>query len=217
MMNPTEHCAGTLNEYPSIADVDGDSSTEILLASSNYGPTACPSTVDKWTGVRAIGSATQAWMPSRPVWNQFAYSISNVNDDGSIPANPVSNWTVWNNFRQQQSWSPPSEKMPNLYPLAVDYCAETCAEGYLELYLVIANNGLAAATNFEVTLRDDGTLVHSETVAALDAGTSMVLGPVLMDASMWSGDLSLTADAGFTVNECDETDNMLALGLWPCT
>jgi hypothetical protein len=40
------------------------------------------------------------WMPSRGIWNQHAYHITNVNDDGTIPTSEAPNFLTFNNYRQ---------------------------------------------------------------------------------------------------------------------
>ena len=92
LMEQTGHASGTLMEYPLIADVDNDGSTEIIVASNNY-------TFLGWNGITVIGDANNSWAPARPIWNQYAYHITNVNNDGSIPAVQQNNWLSWNNFR----------------------------------------------------------------------------------------------------------------------
>jgi hypothetical protein len=37
------------------------------------------------TGVRVLKDRLDRWVSSRPVWNQHAYSVTNVDDDGTIP------------------------------------------------------------------------------------------------------------------------------------
>ncbi|MFT5686558.1 MAG: hypothetical protein ACI8RZ_007514, partial [Myxococcota bacterium] len=76
----------TLHEFPTVADVDGDGSAEIIMVNggSHYGTDAY--------GIFIIGSESSTWEAGRQVWNQHAYSIVNVNDDLSIPAAPTSNW-----------------------------------------------------------------------------------------------------------------------------
>jgi hypothetical protein len=51
------HASGTLYEYPLIADVDADGSTEIILASNNYA-------FEGWNGITVIGDGSSSWMPS---------------------------------------------------------------------------------------------------------------------------------------------------------
>ena len=38
------------------------------------------------SGVRVIEDAANSWMGTRVVWNQHAYSITNINDDLTVPA-----------------------------------------------------------------------------------------------------------------------------------
>lgn len=65
---------------------------------------------DKWfAGVFVYRDALDRWASSRSMWNQSAYSVSNVNDDGSIPK--TSDWVQnfvdpkLNNFRQNRQGS----------------------------------------------------------------------------------------------------------------
>lgn len=55
-------------------------------------------------GLRIYRDARDRWATSRPIWNQHAYSVTNVEDDGSIPPTSETqrNWEVdgLNNFRQ---------------------------------------------------------------------------------------------------------------------
>lgn len=55
-------------------------------------------------GITVYRDAHDLWAPSRGIWNQHAYSVTNVNDDGTIPRSSEvqNNWEVagLNNFRQ---------------------------------------------------------------------------------------------------------------------
>ncbi len=63
-----------------------------------------PNSVDAAGGIRVLRDRLDRWVSSRSIWNQHAYSITNVNDDGTIPS--TSDWALnWrqpgmNNFRQ---------------------------------------------------------------------------------------------------------------------
>ncbi len=83
-------------DYPVIADVDGDGHTEIVTASNDNDPTLNCSAQDELNtreavafeathGITVWADADKRWAGSRPIWNQHAYSITNVNDDGTIP------------------------------------------------------------------------------------------------------------------------------------
>ncbi len=66
---------------PVIADADGDGKPEILFTDNG-----AFSVLPGVSGLRVFGDAADTWLLSRPIWNQFEYHVSNVNDDGSIPA-----------------------------------------------------------------------------------------------------------------------------------
>ncbi|MCP4129068.1 MAG: PKD domain-containing protein, partial [Gammaproteobacteria bacterium] len=90
----------TWHEYVIVADVDNDNNAEIVAVANNncgYGPQR---------GIYVIGDSNDTWVNTRKIWNQHAYHITNVNDDGSIPANPANSWDAFNNFRQNQMVNP---------------------------------------------------------------------------------------------------------------
>jgi RHS repeat-associated protein len=86
----TPNRSATGYENPVIADVDGDGSAEIVVAQN--GASA--------NGVRVFGSASGAWAGTRRIWNQHTYHITNVNDDGTIPAHEANSWETFNSYRQ---------------------------------------------------------------------------------------------------------------------
>lgn len=67
-------------EHPTIGDVDGNGTTEILIICDVDGVF---STFDG--RLIAFETANTPWAPSRPLWNQSNYSYTNINDDLSIP------------------------------------------------------------------------------------------------------------------------------------
>jgi len=92
----TRNSSGTTHENPIIVDVDADGSAEIIVAANNH---AYPG----FNGIRVFRDRQNEWVGTRGIWNQHAYSITNVNDDGTIPAHPVANWLTpgLNTFRSQ--------------------------------------------------------------------------------------------------------------------
>ncbi len=84
--------SGTTYEYPVIADVDGDGNAEIVAVANNY---AFPGV----TGIRVIGDRNNTWVDTRKIWNQHSYHITNVNDDGTIPAHEANSWAASNTYR----------------------------------------------------------------------------------------------------------------------
>lgn len=98
----TCNTTGTLFEYPLVADVDNDGHADVIVVSNNYSSITCPDNGTKQNGVRVFGDDEGKWVRTRRVWNQHAYHVTNVEEDGSIPAAETPNWTVprLNNFRQ---------------------------------------------------------------------------------------------------------------------
>ncbi|WP_233262048.1 kelch repeat-containing protein [Vitiosangium sp. GDMCC 1.1324] len=90
----TRHSSGTTHEMPLVVDVDADGSAEIIVVENNH-------SAPGFNGIRVFGDSTGEWVGTRGIWNQHAYSITNVNDDGTIPAHPATNWLTpgLNNFR----------------------------------------------------------------------------------------------------------------------
>ncbi len=76
----------TQEEYPVIADVDGDGASEICLACyTNNSTPFNPYSNTEFAQVRVYESDGESWMPARGVWNQHAYFNVNINDDLTIP------------------------------------------------------------------------------------------------------------------------------------
>ena len=80
-------------EHPVVADVDGDGHAEII-AVANHG-------YDGNDGIHIFGGPNNDWLPTREIWNQHAYHVTNVNSDLTIPAEQQPNWLTGglNNFR----------------------------------------------------------------------------------------------------------------------
>ena len=96
----------------------------------------------KISGVRVIRDALNRWVDSRPVWNQHAYSVTNVGDDGSIPQTNLwqRNWTTpgYNNFRQAIAGDPSKSISPDLTSHGEDF---VCAHDTITLTSKICNRG----------------------------------------------------------------------------
>ncbi|MFP4291618.1 MAG: gliding motility-associated C-terminal domain-containing protein, partial [Cyclobacteriaceae bacterium] len=79
----------TQAEYPVVADVDGDGETEIIVACGcleNTRKVLRTNNSRNCGFIRAYKAANNNfWVPSRKLWNQFAYFNVNINDDLTIP------------------------------------------------------------------------------------------------------------------------------------
>jgi hypothetical protein len=71
-----------------------------------------------FAGIRVYRDAADMWVNSRPIWNQHAYHVTHVNDDGTVPRTSAvaPNWTTpgLNNFRQNVQGDPTSTDSPDL-------------------------------------------------------------------------------------------------------
>lgn len=73
--------SGTRYDNPVVVDVNNDGQSEIILTAQDAnGPSD-----DQNAYVRCFKSLDRVWRPSRAVWNQHSYFITNVNDDLTIP------------------------------------------------------------------------------------------------------------------------------------
>ena len=104
----------TINEYPTVADINGDGQAEIMVTGGNGG------VIGGWLYVFGSGDPIDhPWAPARSVWNTNAYNAVNVNEDLTIPKYHLNPATVFpgyngvlgggddvrpfNNFLQQQT------------------------------------------------------------------------------------------------------------------
>lgn len=101
--------SGTGCEYPIVADVNNDNIAEIIVS----GNTSYHSGNIGYGSLLAFGHPE--WPSARPVWNQYAYNVTNVNEDLTIPTLCFNNATAFtdpngtirrpfNNFLQQATY-----------------------------------------------------------------------------------------------------------------
>lgn len=81
---------------PTIADVDNDGLAEIIVPTVP-GSDGSPSR----HGILVLGDTKGNWRNARPVWNQWLYHITNVEEDGGIPRVAANNGQTLNNSRAQ--------------------------------------------------------------------------------------------------------------------
>lgn len=213
LMQQEGHASGTLFEYPLIADVDHDGSTEIIVASNNYSKSG-------WTGITVIGDTDSSWAPARPIWNQFAYHITNVNNDGSIPAEQKPNWESWNSFRAGGTELGPSHWLTDLAPAEPEMCTSECSDGLVSVLVPVENYGTVDAQDlsvrFMVTRDGAPTELRSQSFL-VPTGEARWLEVETFGREEWGeGELWIEVDGQGDLAECDEANNLLSLGPWPC-
>jgi hypothetical protein len=100
--------SSTVHEYPLVVDGDGDGNAEFLTVAnlSNPGPNdACKLKYPNFLprkGVFSYGAGADNWVPTRKVWPQHTYHVTNADSAGNVPMMEQDNWTTpgLNNFRQ---------------------------------------------------------------------------------------------------------------------
>lgn len=158
----------TYREYPIVADLDGDGSTEICVTCATN-ETSAGASLDLYSGarVRVFKSANEPWVPARKVWNQHGYFVVNVNDNLTIPTNQQLHHKVFahnvvcldgrdsrplNSFLNQapfqNSQGCPSFAAPNLSlskgankPVNLTIVPPTCPEKDFKVSLTVYNTG----------------------------------------------------------------------------
>ena len=91
----------------------------------------------------------------------------------------------------------------------------------MQIWLPVENTGLVAATGtIPVSFRqhgESGPEVAGNTVSVISSGTARYLGPYTLDREDWgTGRLVAVIDPDSVIDECDEEDNLVDLGNWPC-
>ena len=102
VQNPNDQLSG-LACHPPLAGTPGTGN----VCRAEFGNITTVAEANKWfAGVKVFRDKLDRWASSRNLWNQHAYSITNINDDGSIPK--TSTWTqnfadpALNNYRQNR-------------------------------------------------------------------------------------------------------------------
>jgi len=169
----SEHNSGTRYEYPTIADVDGDGSAEIIV------PHGRERKGSAMTGLSIIGSRTDSWAAARPIWNQHAYHTTHINDDGTVPIETDANWDLYNNFRAGNSEVPLGLETPDLRVGEPVACEEECYDDVVVWHVPVFNQGFleAGPVRVHVSRVDDDALLFEEVVPTIGMGQMMWPGP----------------------------------------
>jgi len=211
-----EHASRTLHEYPVIADVDGDSLPEILVVHGGGHDS------ENSTGITVLGSVNEDWVEARPVWNQHAYSITNINDDLSVPSPAVANWPIYNSFRSAHLGSPNQGDRFDAVPIIEGVCTDTCEDGYFTVLLRLGNSGKAImprsvpSTLYAIGDSESEALITLWSDLPLDGGTSTEPYRLELDAENYgSATLELVSDddgiEGSLFDECNEENNSVQI------
>lgn len=162
--------SGTHWEYPVVVDVDNDGHAEIVISSNNSMIRNCPTSLSEkegWDecvdalmkegqkagstvlngthGIRVFSSPNKDWVNTRKIYNQHAYSVTNISDNGTIPTHQRANWNIdgLNNFRLNVQ--PGANYLPNLEIKDVTTPYDCDVDGKSIVYFTVKNSGWATA------------------------------------------------------------------------
>ena len=230
--------AGTWDEYPVVADVNGDGAAEIVTCGKVYSGLG-------WVGgeLWVIGGI-HPWAPARPVWNQYMYNVTSINKDLTVPKPLFDNATAFtdpqgvvrrpfNNFLQQATildqYGRPFALLANLSVSgspSVEF-----EEDYISVGMEICNTGeLAFSPPIYVSVYTaSGELVQTEEIAqGLLPGecTTIILSSSQTKLKQFDNPYPLqivvnnngegAAQYGGLQPECDTTDNIVQIDGRPC-
>lgn len=155
----TTHSSNTRVEMPIVVDVDNDGKSEVVVPEPNINASR--------GGIEIWEDSHNNWVRTRRIWNQHAYSVTNVTEDGQIPRVPDHNWTRsrLNNFRQNVQpgglFDAPDFVIREIFRLE-------CDESQIALAVVVGNDGSLSVP--------PGILTH--VVVAIDGAQVFDLGAV---------------------------------------
>ena len=205
-------------EMVTIADVDGDERAEILSPNNPWRGSAI--------GIRCWGDRNDAWVSARRIWNQNAYHVDNVGDDGSIPRPPAEaadceapSWRTHGTYRLQRrgEGGGAGVALPDLSLAVVSSEPEPagpCASGH-RLVLAIANGGAAAVGRESLGRVHDGDPATGApelaTFTVPDLPSGGWLETIVLVPAATRGPLHVVVDGDGVVTECRESNNACAV------
>ena len=200
------HSSNTRIEMPLVADVDNDGNSEIVIPS------------DTAASIKVLQDPGDNWVRTRRIWNQHAYSVTNINEDGTVPASPAINWQNGrlNNFRQNTQPGGLFDA-PNLVVESVEAQGLGCGDTREVSIRVVVKNagalGLPAGTPVRIfgrTPTETTTIEDTALTQRLLPGQSEIITTTTTIPESWivSGyTIGAIADPDASVNECIEDDN----------
>ncbi|AKT37185.1 FG-GAP repeat domain-containing protein [Chondromyces crocatus] len=175
-------------------------------------------------GIRVYSDANDKWVRSRTIWNQHAYAVTHVNEDGTIPRSSqwMANWKqpTLNNFRQNVPGTPNGTATGDVTAGASN--TALCSGSGVDLRAPICNRGAdSIGTGLSVGFYVNGTSVcATETSQALAPGECETVSCVWSSPPVTQGaavDVAVIPNDNHAYAECKDDNNQgVVLGVF-CT
>lgn len=200
----TEHASYTILETPVVADVDNDDQVEIVLGHCSWNKS-----------FSVYGDSAGTWPRGRKIWNQHAYTITNIGDQGEIQPTSNTNYSTFNSFRSGDPNPPPGDYI-DVQAEVWDVCEVECDDSRVYVGAWIMNAGnveVPAGVPLSITAGANGPIVATQyttlAVPSGETGEAMVF--ELDPADLGSAKPFAVADSDETgvgvVYECNEDNN----------
>ena len=232
VLNSLPYTEITIMQYPVVADVDADGSAEIVSVGSYK--------------LNFFKSSGQPWAPTRPVWNQYMYNVTNVNKDLTIPVPLFDNATAFtdpqgvvrrpfNNFLQQATtldqYGRPFSRMMNA--AVTSDTSTTYEDGVFTYSFTFCNDGgKTLIAPYRITYYADvygGPVIRTETVTTsltVDSCQTITTQFTNEELNAYPGLATIVvalndngqgvAQTGGQQEECDTTDNFFTFPATTC-
>jgi hypothetical protein len=240
----------TAGEYPIVVDVNGDNRSEVLIVANNdrfgrcedviedrpdYFPEcdgafdngADPSDFPEFcysgtSGIIAFQDPQDRWVRTRSIWNQHAYSITNIAEDGNVPVNQENNWEVFNTFRANRQGGVPLNS-PDPAITRVVPSLQSCPPE-VEIIATISNEGtrgIPAGLPIRFFYDTGEGDIPFETVVTQEpifpGGSVVVSANVVLEREFFRSPVDYTVDVNIDENgdpvfpDCKPTENSVTL------
>lgn len=170
------------------------------------------------TGIRVLRDTLDRWVSSRPIWNQHAYSITNVEDNGTIPRSSarVRNFSMpeMNNYRQNAQGEAAPGDLADITGRLGDVCRQSGSE--TRLVSTVCNRGERAvgaalpATFYLGPPENGNVLCTSYTPGPVPVGGCLEVSCVL-ESSIENAEVFVQVNddgmGGATTFECEAGNN----------
>ncbi|EGQ9851616.1 hemolysin [Vibrio cholerae] len=90
------HSTATLWEYPIVVDLEGDNNAELIVAANDFDRQY---SINHGVYVYQSADSAKPWKNATRIWNQHAFHLTNINQDGTLPTFVEPSWLSHNTYR----------------------------------------------------------------------------------------------------------------------